>query len=93
MYGTVRIEIAVVNARPFGKVVHDRLVDGDIVVDEWQTFVHAAATENGNTSEAKPRGSDNLSITIGFDLDFFLLKSDKLGVDSDIAASDRGFRF
>ena len=93
MHGAVGIKVTVVDARPFSEVVNDRLIDGDVVINEWQTFVNAAATEDRDTSEAKPGRSDDFSITVGFNFDLLLLKSDEFGINCNVGASDRSLCF
>ena len=71
--GVEAVEVAFVHAGPFGEIVDDRLGDGDVVVDEREAFINAAAAEDGNTSEAEARRTDDFAVTVGFDLDLFLL--------------------
>lgn len=75
------VEVAGVHAGPFGEVVDDGLGDGDVVIDEGEAFVFAAAAEDGDAGEAETGGAHDFPVAGGGDFDFFLLEGDEFGVD------------
>ena len=85
------VEVAVVHARPFGEVVDDGLGDGDVVVDEGDPLVLAAAAEDGDAGEAETGGTDDFAVARGGDFDFFLLEGNEFGVDRDGGAGGGDF--
>lgn len=82
--GAVEIEVAFMDARPFGEVVYDWFNGGDVVVDERETLVDTGAAEDGDPSKAKTCWANNLAITICFNFNLFLLQGDKFRVDGDV---------
>lgn len=73
--------------------VDDGLADGDVVVDEGQAFVFAAAAQDGDAREPEPFGPDGFAGAVGFDVDFFFLEGDEFGVDGDVRAGGGRFGF
>ena len=49
MTGRAGVEIAFLDTGPFGQVVNDGFVDGDVIVDKWDAFVDAAASKDRDT--------------------------------------------
>ena len=88
MGGVSWVEVAILDSRPLCEIIHNWFADGNVVVNKGDTCVVAVAAENRDTSEAQARRPDNLALTVGFDLDFFLLEGDELGINSYMVAFD-----
>ena len=86
--GVSWVEVTVLDARPLGEIIYNRFADGNIIVDKWDSFVIAVTAENRDASQAETGRSHNFAFTVGFDLDFFLLESNKFGVNSHMIAFD-----